>query len=538
MDQRKVADQLDELATYLAVSGANPFKTRAMARGARVIREASGFAQLLADRALESLDGVGKGIAQQIYALHDSGVMPELAALRESVPLGLVEMAQVSGLGTKTVRQIHKALGIASLSALRSACDDGSLATVKGVGDKLIEKIRAGIDVIERSAGKWLCLDALASAERVCAALRALSVVDDVQIVGALARRCPIVESIELVVLTRDEAAVQSCVDACAVSQPVRVVCVDADAYAGACFAQSCAREHYDACVQRAAALSVTIDQLPAREVYDALDASYICPELREDGAVLQRAVAGVLPAPLESEMVRGVLHCHTTYSDGQHSLAQMRDAAVAYGWQYLGVSDHSQSAGYAGGLSSERVTQQADAIAALNAEGHAVQLLHGIESDILGDGALDYTDDILAAFDYVIASIHGQFQMSQSEMTARVCRALRHPAVRIFAHPTGRLLLRREGYAIDMDEVLRVAAGENVAVEINCAPKRAELDWAMAELAQRHKVCTLISPDAHSVDALAYYRFGVSLANKGAWDAESVINTWDVERLRAWLRN
>lgn len=271
--------------------------------------------------------------------------------------------------------------------------------------------------------------------------------------------------------------------------------------------------------------------------IYAALDLAYVPPELREDMGEVEAAAMHRLPKLVEADDLRGIFHCHTTYSDGRATLEQMVAGAKERGYEYIGISDHSQSAGYAGGLKPAAITQQHKEIDALQKKFPDVRIFKGIESDILADGALDYSDEILQTFDFVIASIHSRFNLTTEEMTRRICTAIAHPAVTILAHPTGRLLLSRESYPVDMQAVIDAAAKHDVVIEINANPQRLELDWRHGPYARSKGVKTMVNPDAHSVAGIDEMRTGVGIARKGWWQKDEVVNTWSREKVERWLQ-
>jgi DNA polymerase (family 10) len=273
-------------------------------------------------------------------------------------------------------------------------------------------------------------------------------------------------------------------------------------------------------------------------DLFRALGLAYIEPELREDRGEMEAAEADTLPDLITLSDMKGILHCHTVASDGKSTLEEMAEAAIAFGASYLGISDHSASARYANGLSEEGLAEQGAAIDRWNKKSKKLRILKGTETDILPDGTLDYPDHVLAKLDFVIASVHTHFTMDEAAMTARVVRALRNPYVSVLAHPTGRLLLQRDGFKVRMDEVLRAAADTGVVVELNATPRRLELDWRQLRSAKDMGVKFAINPDAHSVDEYAQLRYGIGAARKGWLTRHDVVNTLDVGDLLALFRS
>src|SRR5690606_1623806 len=330
------------------------------------------------------------------------------------------------------------------------------------------------------------------------------------------------------------------------------VSCAAPGSFAAALLHATGSEEHWAALVERAASLGMQLtpggllrDGAPVAAedeaaLYAALELTFVPPELREGRGELEAAAAGALPRLVAYEDLRGCFHCHTTYSDGRATLREMAEAALARGWRYLGIADHSRAAAYAGGLSPDDVRRQHEEIDAWNEErGHELWIFKGIEADILPDGRLDYADgdeEVLASMDYVVGSVHSSFGLSQAEQTARVLRALENPYLTFLGHPTGRLLLSRRGYAIDLDAVIDAAAERGVAIEINANPYRLDMDWRYWREARAKGVRTAINPDAHSIDGLDDVRYGVGVARKGWLGVEDVVNAWGVDEVKAYF--
>ncbi len=570
MDRRQIANIFEEMAALLELTGANSFRIRAYENGARIIEGMADFDARVAAGTLTEVKGIGAGLADHIAELLATGTIAEYAALRKKIPPGVLAMTQIPGVGSKKAKLFWKQLRITTINALAAACAQGKIAALPRMGEKTQQNIVQGIEYLRKQQGQHLFPTIWDAAQHVVAALRNHPAVTHIEIAGSLRRRKEIVRDIDLVVGTDNPSAVMrafveledvlhvtahgetksSVVLSSGIQTDLRCVTPDQFPYALHHFTGS--KEHNVAMRARAQQRAMKMNEyglftqqntqdtlIPCRteaEIFAALDLDYIPPELREDMGEIAAAEAHQLPMLLAPDDLRGIFHCHTTFSDGKATLEEMVEGAKARGYAYIGISDHSQSAGYAGGLSPARVREQAKRIDALNRTVKGIRIFKGIESDILKDGSLDYTDDLLASFDFVIVSIHSHFQMTQAEMTARVCKALAHPAVRVLAHPTGRLLLSREPIAIDMKRVLQEAARRHVAVEINANPRRLELDWRLGQLAQSYGVKTMINPDAHSVDGIDNVTYGVDIARKGWWTKADVINTWPLKKVEQWL--
>jgi DNA polymerase (family X) len=572
-----VAGVLAEIAVLSELNGENPFRARAFAAAARSLEGSDvDLARLAREGKLTSLPGIGSGIAEAIRELVETGRSALYEELRTATPVGLFDVMRIPGLGPKRIHTLHATLGIDSLDSLEAAARDGRLAAAPGFGKKTAQKILDGIDFVRDGMRRRRFPEAYEAALRMLAWLRTRPEVERAEIAGPLRRRMEVIEAIDLVAAT-DQAGslaaafgelngVEMAPDSagCATARladgfTVRLHCVDPDRWAAALLRATGSDAHLAALADHAAGLGVrlTRDGVEAEAggqsppladeaaVYAALGLPWIAPELREGMGEVALAAAGELPRLVELAELRGTFHCHTVYSDGRASVAEMAEAAAARGWEYLGLADHSQSAAYAGGLTPARVREQQAEIDAWNAAraeaartggSGAFRIFKGIESDILADGSLDYDDDVLASFDYVVGSVHSGFGMSEAEMTARIVRAVRNPYLTILGHPTGRLLLTRGGYPLDVRAVLDAAAEAGVVVEINANPHRLDLDWRHLRYAAERGVLIAINPDAHSVDGLDDVEYGVSMARKGGLDARRILNSWTTAEVEEYL--
>lgn len=571
MDKRVIAAVLTEIGTLLELQGENPFRARAFYAAARVIEGLSGdIAELVRTGELAKIKGIGPATAEVARELVETGVSTMHRELREATPAGLFEVLEVPGLGARRIHTLHKELGIASLDDLERAAVEGRIAGLSGFGVKTQEKILEGVAFLRSVAGRRRWPDAYAVAVGAVELLGRVPGVRRIELAGGLRRRLETVDRVEILVETEHASPVLAALESLpGVAEVRRVSDVGATARLaeGATLAVSCAapgsfaaallhatgsEEHWAALVERAASLGMELT--PAgllREgapvaaedeasLYRALELAFVPPEVREGRGELEAAAAGKLPRLVAYEDLRGCFHCHTTYSDGRATLREMAEAALARGWRYLGIADHSRAAAYAGGLSPDDVRRQHEEIDAWNAErGHELWIFKGIEADILPDGRLDYADgdeEVLASMDYVVGSVHSSFGLSQAEQTERVLRALENPYLTFLGHPTGRLLLSRRGYAIDLDAVIDAAAERGVAIEINANPYRLDMDWRYWREAKAKGVRTAINPDAHSVDGLDDVQYGVAVARKGWLGVEDVVNAWGVDEVKAYF--
>ena len=572
MDPRSVGHALSQIADFLELKGENRFKSAAYRNAARALLavQTGDLGPALATGELAELKGIGPATLSTIRELVESGESRYLEQLRSEIPEGLLEMLRVPGLGTAKIQKIHEALGVSSLAELEEAARDGRLAKLPRFGAGTSAKILKGIAYLRENSAYMLYPRALAESELVLGAVRAHPAVERALPAGSLRRRSEIVRDIDVVASCSESPervaaelarmpGVQEAEHSGSGAVAIRFVdgtvldvhCVSPERFAAALWRATGSGAHESELLARAASLGLTLagDELrdasgtriavpTEHALYEALGLAYIEPELREGRGEIAAAQARTLPTLIQPGDVRGVLHCHSDYSDGKATIAEMADAARALGWAYIGITDHSQSAFYAGGLKPEEVLAQHEEIDRLNSSDIGVLVLKGVEADILADGAIDYDAALLDRFDYVIASVHSRFSMTREAMTQRVLRALDDPHVTILGHPTGRLLLSREAYAIDIEAVLEKAADNGVAVEINADPHRLDLDWRHCQLAKSLGCSFEIGPDAHSTRGLANMSFGVGVARKGWLEASDVINALSADAILRRLRS
>jgi DNA polymerase (family 10) len=565
MDREQVAAILAEIGTLLELQGENRFKVNAYHNGARAILQMEiDLENAVREGKLHGVPGIGETLREKITTLVTTGRLPFYEKLRAEVPEGLVRMLRIPGLGPKKVMALRDQLGIDTLDKLREACQAGKVAALKGFGARTQEKILEGLEFVEQSGGRVRLDQAEAVAAGLTEGLKDTPGLNQLVVCGSIRRRRETVKDIDLLATADDpEAVMQRFVTLPGVINVVgqgptkssivvrrtlpsgTVVTMNADLrvvpevsfpFAQHYFTGS--KEHGIALRTRAIKLGLKLNEyelagegksVPAKDeaaLFAALGLAYIPPELREDTGEVEAAQSGALPKLVEMSQIRGVFHNHTTYSDGSASLEEMAQAAQSLGLEYLGIADHSQSLTIANGLSPERLLRQIDEIGRLNRKLKGFRLFKGSEVDILQDGSLDYDDELLAKLDYVVASVHTHFAMPREEMTARIVRAICHPLVTMLGHATGRLLLQRDGYAVDLDRVLEAAAEAGVMIEVNADPHRLDLDWAHCKRARALGVRLVINPDAHSTAGLANYRYGVDVARRGWLEAGDVFNT------------
>lgn len=556
---------LEEVAVLLELKGENTFKVRAYENAARALDGLPmDLGTLIDSGTLTEVRGIGETIAGNVTEMWKTGRMKFYEELVDSTPPGYLEMIRVPGLGAKKVRALGEALQITTLAKLKRAAVKGAIRELKGFGKQSEKKILEGIALLEAGAGRYLAGHVRPVAERYLAELRAHPAVEVAEVGGSLRRWRETVKDVDLLVVTTKPAMVTKAFlallpDATVIGSgetktsvrlptglavDIRLVRAKEFPFALHYFTGSVA--HNIRVRSRALdrgwslneyALKGTKKHAPITseaDLFQILGLAAIEPELREDRGEIEAAEQDTLPDLIDIADMKGILHCHTSYSDGRSTFDEMARAAEAWGASYLGIADHSVSARYANGLTEADLKRQQAEIDRWNATSKNLRVLKGAEVDILPDGTLDYSDKVLARLDFVVASIHTNFTMDEETMTKRVVRALRNRYVNILAHPTGRLLLQREGYRIRLDEIYRVAAGEGVVIEINSNPLRLDLDWRELRAAKELGVRFAINPDAHETSGYDDLRYGIGAARKGWLTKRDVINTLTVDKIMA----
>jgi DNA polymerase (family X) len=555
----QVAELLEEIGRRLELTGEVPFKARAYYKAADSLRALPRpLEDYIAEDNLRDIPGVGEAIQEKIETLHSTGTHRTLERLRQDVPPGVLEMLDVPNLTKPRIAALHQQLGITSVPDLEAAAQAGTLAKAKGFGPKVQEKILEGIRLMRENAGLLLMHRAHARAEAACVRIVALRPEVDLAVpAGEVRRGCDVVRDLTVAGRERPNAQTKPNIR----EKPnIRffpnneppLLLSDPDQFGVALLLATGCSDHVKQlrAVAEERGLSLREDGLYRGEepvscpdevdVYRVLGLPFIEPELREGTNEVALAKAGKLPKLITLADMRGVLHCHTDASDGGNTLEEMAEAARRLGYEYFGVADHSQLASYAGGLKPDRVAQQHILADRLNAayEGSGFRIFKGTECDILADGRLDFDDTLLATFDYVVASVHSRFAMDKEEQTARIVRAVSNPYVTILGHMTGRLLLSREPYPVDVEAVLRACAEHGVAVEINANPHRLDLDWRWHARALELGCMLSINPDAHSTGELELVKWGVTVARKGGVPPERVINCLGLAEMEAYLNS
>jgi len=564
MDKYQVAAILDEIGTLLELQGENSFRCNAYHNAARTLEQLNvELTDLINQDKLGEVRGIGDTLKEKITTLVTTGKLPYYEDLRKKTPTGLLDMMKVEGLGPKKARALWEELGVDTLDKLKEACDTGQVAKLKGFGAKTQEKILKGIETVRLFGNRVRIDQALPIALHLLDELRKAPGVQRIELCGSLRRRRETIKDIDVLISTHKAGPVMqlfvSLPDVIQVTghgdtkssvifnvgtagrpqyinADLRVVPDDIFALALHHFTGS--KEHNITMRSRAQNMGLKLSEYglvgdgkdikckTEEDIFKALGLAYIPPEMREDTGEVDAAEKEEVPTLVETEQIQGVFHNHTTASDGANTLEEMALAAKRLGLKYLGIGDHSQSLTVAHGLTPDRVKKQQADIDALNAQMKGFHLFKGTECDILADGSMDFPDALLATFDYVVASVHTHFNQTKEEMTARIIKALRNPHVTMLGHSTGRLLLKRDGYQVDLEAVLQEAAKQGKMIEINAQPMRLDLDWVHCKRAKALGVKLVINPDAHSTDELGYFAYGVDVARRGWLEKEDVFNT------------
>jgi len=578
-----VADKLNLVFQLMQLAGENRFKAIAFDRASQTIRgledDINAYIQ---NENLTDIKGIGKSIAEDIYVYAKTDEMPVLEAFKEKVPVGLIQWLDISGLGPKNILKIHKEFGITEVDELKQLAESGELAKLSGLGGKSAQKILKSIEWMEQFSERCHLDEAATIAESIYESLKDLDGVERIEVAGSFRRRKETIGDIDILIGARKEH-IESLFDAFTDHERVTEVLgrgdtkssvrttegrqvdlriVEPEKFPAALMYFTGSKDHNVVMRSRARERGMSLNEYglfklndagetdfdspinysTEEDIYEKLGLNWVPPELREDRGEFQIfEETEELPLVEESD-ITGVIHAHSTWSDGKFSIREMAEACIERGYKYLGLTDHSKTAAYAGGLTIDEVKQQWEEIDALNEEfkdnDTDFVIFKGIESDILGDGSLDYPDDILEGFDFVIASVHQSLEMPRDQMMERFRNAIKNPYTRIVGHPTGRLLLKRDGSDIDLNELVELAAEHNTAIEVNANPWRLDLDWAYGNKARQVELMTSINPDAHSIDGIDHIKYGVMIARKGKFNKERVLNTKSTEDVRAFLHN
>lgn len=568
MDKAAIARILYEISLLLEFKNENPFKIRAFSNAARVLEGCPDEMDvLLCEQNLEQLKGIGKGhIARIVRELCATGHSKDYEDLKRGFPPTLFELFNVPGMGPKRVKILYEKLKIKSLDDLKAACRQDKIAKLERFGPRSQAKIMKALEQRQKSEGRFLIDAARAEADKLLFYMRKQKGIKKIELAGSIRRSKETVKDIDLLICAENPAAIHaafakypetasviaagetksSIALKSGMNADLRTVSETEFPYALYYFTGS--KEHNVAVRTIAKKKGIKINEYGLfkgkrllkceneKDIFEKVGLHYIPPEARENTGEIEWAAKKEFPRLVEEGDIRGVFHVHSDYSDGVASLEAMIAQAERMGLEYVGISDHSRSAAYAGGLEIDRVKKQWKEIDKLQKK-FKIRIFKGTESDILADGSLDYPEEILKGFDFVIGSIHSKFNMPEDEMTHRISRAMQNKYMTFLGHPTGRLLMRREGYKFNTDTIFKCAEDYGVVIELNADPNRLDLDWRLCQSGKKKGLAFGIHPDAHSVDAFKYMAYGIGIARKGWLEKKDVVNTMPLAQIEKFLQ-
>lgn len=572
MDKKQISKILEEIGTLLEIKGENPFKSRAYMMGARTLLSQSAEPkELIESGEIRNIKGIGSALADKITELVNTGSLKYYDDLKTSIPKGLVEMTAIPGFGPKKVKKVYAAFGIQTIEELEYACKENRLADLDGFGEKTQKKILQGIEFLKKYQDRHLFHRAEAAAVPLFEAVKNHPKVIRAELAGSLRRKKETIKDIDIVAsanpadveeimaffvsqadveaVTGQGSTKSSVVLKQGIGADLRLMPDDKFAYILHHFTGSA--EHNTTMRSLAKKKNMKVSEhgifknenelIPCKteeDIFASLGLKYVPPELREDTGEIDAAADDKIPNLVALSDMRGMLHCHSTFSDGANTIEEMAVATRESGYEYFGLCDHSQVVVYARGLKPERIKEQHAVIDELNQGFDGFKILKGTECDIMNDGTMDYPDDILASFDFVVASVHTNLGMNMEAATDRILAAVKNPYVNILGHPTGRLLLGRDGLPLDMNRIIDAAAEHDVAIELNASPHRFDLDWRYCKYAKEQGVFISINPDAHSIEGLDDMRYGIGIARKGWLEKTNILNALSLEEIEKYFQN
>jgi DNA polymerase (family 10) len=568
MEKKEISHILDRVSQLMELKGENPFKVRAYQRAARAVEALQeNLEDLHREGKLTTISGIGKSIAEDISELLEAGSLSLLKELEAEFPENLMELFRIPGLGSKKVKTLYDILHISSLGELEYACRENRLIHLPGFGPRSQERIIESIQKVKQYRQRHLRSECEPAARKIVEELLHHPAIQQASLAGSLRRGMETVKDIDLVAATdrchevaewfQKRPFTESIIAAGDTKMSITLKgginldlrLISPHQFPHALQHLTGSKDHNVILRSRAKSMGLKINEYglfrgdeptsckSEEDIYRHLGLAYIEPELREGMGEIAAAETGNLPRLITAQDIRGTFHTHTNLSDGISTLQEMAEATKALGLSYLGITEHSQSAYYAGGLKPDQVIQSRQEVDRFNASQTGFKVFFGMESDILADGSLDYEEDILRILDFVIASVHSQFSMKMKEMTERILRVMENPYTTMLGHPTGRLLLSREAYAVDMERVIHAAAETGVIVEMNANPQRLDLDWRLLPLAKKLGVKISINPDAHNIHMLNDLFYAIPTVRKGWIEPGDVLNTLSLEEMEAWLK-
>ncbi len=568
MTNREVAEIFDRMANILEFQGEMQFKVNAYRKAAQILKDLARDISEMDEKELMSIPGIGEKLARKIHEYVTTGKIRKYEELKREVPPGVIDLMEIPGLGPKTVRILYEKAGVKDIDTLKKAIDEGRLLNLPRMGPRTIEKIKKGIQLFESMKGRTPIGEALPLAETIIESIKNGVEVSKIMYAGSLRRFKETVGDIDILAIAPDGRKVIDFFVSLPMVEDVlahgdtkgsvilkdskiqvdlRVVPEDSFGAALQYFTGSKQHNIHLRTIAREKGLKISeygifkggqkIGGKEEREIYEILGMQFIPPEMREDTGEIELALAGMLPAIIDIKDIRGDLHVHSKYSDGTATIQEIKEAAARMGYQYVAITDHSPSQRIAHGLDVDALKRKKEEIEKIN-RTPGPRILFGTEVDILRDGTLDYPEEVLKEFDFVVASIHSGFNDPEDVMTRRIISAIENPYVDIIAHPTGRLIGEREPYRVDLDKVMEYARKYDKALEINSYYKRLDLNDLNSRKAVSYGVKISIATDAHHLDHLPYMRFGVGIARRGWVPPDLVVNSWEYDKLIDWIKS
>ncbi len=565
---KSIIEILKEIGTLLEIKGENPFKTNAYFNAAKTLSVTENLDDIIKTKRLKQIKGIGEALSQKIEEYSETGRIAYYEELKKEIPPSLIELTAIPNLGPKKIKILYDELGITNAGELEYACKENRLVTLSGFGEKTQKKILKGIEFIKMHKGEFLYGDVFGISEVIRDRFKTIVKPEFVEICGSIRRKREVVKNVDILVCGEDRERLSSFfvsmpeIEEVTLKGDTKISCrlitgIEADLrmvseaeFSFALLYFTGSKEHNIRLRDISKKKGWNLNEYglfdgdnpiylhSEEEIYRALNLSYIPPELREDMGEIEAAEEGMLPDLVMLDDIKGVFHIHTEFSDGMDSVEKMAYAAREMGFSYIGVSDHSKSAYYAGGLKVDDIYRQWEIIDELNESNKNFHIFKGIESDILPDGSLDYDEKILEGFDFVIASIHSNFNLKKDDQMKRILKAIENPYTNMLGHPTGRLLLSRDGYDVDMRTIIDAAAEYNVIIELNASPYRLDIDWRHLRYAKEKGVLISINPDAHSAGGLIEVLYGIGIARKGWQEKKDILNTRTVLEIKDIFKN
>jgi DNA polymerase (family X) len=559
--KQELVKTLENIAELLEFKEENPFKINAFRNGANIVRNLTDDIEpLIKDNSIKNIKGIGKGIQSVIYDYYENGKSADLENLAKDIPEGIMDLLKIHGLGVKKVKVIYNQLGITTIEQLEKACLNNEISTLKGFGEKIQESILKEIERISKSSNYMLLNEAESLVNEIKDELNKFNFITEIEITGEFRRSLEIISKLEFVIFTSDLNKIEDQLKkkyfemqsigiddkfsnwnvefkntrCFGTEKRINVPLIfyitsDKTQFIHLLFLTTGSNQFLDFFNEKKLLKSKSEE-----DIFKFSGLSFLIPEMREEQFHNLPAKYKV-NSDLSLEKFKGFFHFHTNFSDGRNTLNEMVNALINKGYKYLAVCDHSKSAFYANGMKEDRVLEQKKEIEKIANENKVI-VYHGIESDILNDGNLDYSEDFLCNFDFIVASVHSRFQMNEEEMTKRIIKAIENQNTDVLGHPTGRLLLKRDSYKLNIKKVIDACAANNVAIEINAHPQRLDLDWRNIYYARERGCLFSINPDAHSIQEIDLIRYGIMIARKGGIQTKEVINCYDINQFNSFI--